>query len=115
MPQASELITEQGTLLSHDAPAPAPGGDLFATLPMLVLIFAIFYFLVIRPQNKQREEHRKMLAALKKGDEVVTDGGIVGVVQRVDDNKVEVEVSPKVRITFMTESIRSVTAGPQES
>lgn len=113
MPQATELYTaqpaDQATLLSLDGEAaPAPGGDLMSTLPMLLIIFAIFFFLVIRPQNKARDEHKKLLAGLKKGDEVVTDGGIIGVVHKVDEGRVEVEVAPKMRMTFQIDSVKAV-------
>jgi len=75
---------------------------------MLVIFIGIFYFLVIRPQNKSRNEHSLLLAALKKGDRVVTDGGIVGVVWQVDDEQVLVEVSEKVRIPFLKSSVKSL-------
>ena len=94
-------------VVAFDAVAPPPGGDLTSTLMMLGVIFAIFYFLVIRPQNKQRDEHQKMLAGLKKGDSVVSDGGIVGVVHQVEGDRVEVEIAPKVRVTFLTQSVQA--------
>ncbi|MCB9743049.1 MAG: preprotein translocase subunit YajC [Alphaproteobacteria bacterium] len=106
-------MSTDGLLLAFDV-APPPGGGLSETLMMLGVIFAIFYFLVIRPQNKQRDEHRKMLAGLKKGDEVVTDGGIVGTVHQVEGDRVEVEVAPKVRMTFLTQSVQ-VKLDPKES
>lgn len=84
-------------------------GDFLSTLPMLIFIVAIFYFLVIRPQNKAREDHAKMLAALKKGDEVVTDGGIIGVVQEVHAARVLLRIAaPEVNVWFLTESVKAV-------
>ena len=93
------------------APQAAPQGS---PLIMLVIFIGIFYFLVIRPQNKGRNEHALLLAALKKGDRVVTDGGIVGVVWQVDDEQVLVEVSDKVRIPFLKSSVKSLF-GPTEA
>jgi preprotein translocase subunit YajC len=75
----------------------------------LVLIFAVFYFLLIRPQQQRAKDTKSMLAALKRGDRVITGGGIVGVVQRVkDNNEVEVEIAPNVRVTVLRETITSV-------
>jgi preprotein translocase subunit YajC len=77
-------------------------------LPLL-LIFGVFYFLLIRPQQQRQRETRSMLAALKRGDRVVTGGGIVGVVQRVkENNEVEVEIAPNVRVTVLRDTIGSV-------
>ena len=75
----------------------------------LVLIFAVFYFLLIRPQQQKQKETKAMLSALKRGDRVLTGGGILGVVQRVkDNNEVEVEIAPNVRVSVLRETITSV-------
>src|ERR1700733_5651686 len=85
----------------------------------LVLIFAVFYFLLIRPQQQKQKEMRGMLSALKRGDRVVTGGGILGVVQKVPmvqnkDGKqiaaseIEVEIAPNLRVTVLRETITSV-------
>jgi len=75
----------------------------------LVLIFAVFYFLLIRPQQQRAKETKSMLAALKRGDRVITGGGVIGVVQRVKEgNEVEVEIAPNVRVTVLRETIASV-------
>ena len=75
----------------------------------LVLIFGVFYFLLIRPQQQRARETRNMLAAIKRGDRVVTGGGIIGVVQRVkENNEVEVEIAPNTRVTVVRETISSV-------
>lgn len=76
----------------------------------LVLIFGVFYFLLIRPQQQRQKEVRSMLAALKRGDRVVTGGGILGTVQRVREgsNEVEVEIAPNLRVTVLRETITSV-------
>jgi len=65
----------------------------------MALIFAIFYFLLLRPQAKERKRHEKMLAELKKGDEIVTNGGIIGRVTHVDENRLTVKTGDNTRIT----------------
>jgi preprotein translocase subunit YajC len=85
----------------------------------LVLIFAVFYFLLIRPQQQKQKEMRSMLQALKRGDKVVTGGGILGTVQRVPmvqdkdgkqiaSSEIEVEIAPNLRVTVLRETITSV-------
>ena len=74
----------------------------------LILIFAVFYFLLIRPQQQRAKEVKLMLAALKRGDRVVTGGGIIGVVQKTKDNEIEVEIAPNVRVSVLRETITTV-------
>ena len=65
----------------------------------LILIFVIFYFFLIRPQQKKVKEHKKMVESLKRGDKVITTGGIVGNIERIiDDDKVEVSISDDVKV-----------------
>jgi preprotein translocase subunit YajC len=76
----------------------------------LVLIFGVFYFLLIRPQQTKQKEMRAMIAAIKRGDRVVTGGGIVGVVQKTKEgsNEIEVEIAANVRVVVLRETIVSV-------
>ena len=74
------------------------GGDLMAFLPM-VAIFVVFYFLLIRPQQKKAKEARAMLDALQKGDEVVTAGGILGRITKLGDQYVTIEIAANTEIT----------------
>ena len=85
----------------------------------LVLIFSVFYFLLIRPQQQKQKEMRAMLLALKRGDKVVTGGGIIGTVQRVPmvqdkdgkqiaSSEIEVEIAPNLKVTVLRETIASV-------
>jgi preprotein translocase subunit YajC len=74
----------------------------------LVLIFGVFYFLMIRPQMQRQKETKAMLGALKRGDRVVTGGGILGTVQKVKDNEVEVDLAPNVRVTVLLDTITTV-------
>ena len=85
-------------------PSAAPGGDLMAFLPM-ILIFVVFYFLLIRPQQKKAKEHRTMLGALQKGDEIVTAGGVVGRISKLSDQYATVEVAPSVEMNIQRSAI----------
>ena len=70
-----------------------------SSLIPLVLIFVIFYFFLIRPQQKKVKEHKKMVESLKRGDKIITTGGIVGSIERIiDDDKVEVSISDDVKV-----------------
>ncbi|MDY6879646.1 MAG: preprotein translocase subunit YajC [Thermodesulfobacteriota bacterium] len=84
------------------------GGGFGAFLP-LILMFAIFYFLLIRPQQKKAKQHKQLLAALKKGDRVVSSGGLHGVVTGLSEDIVTVEIAPKVRVKMSRGSISGVT------
>ena len=87
------------------APAAGPfGGDLMAFLPM-VAIFVVFYFLLIRPQQKRAKETKTMLAALQKGDEVVTAGGIVGKISKITEQYAAIEIAPNVEISVQRVAI----------
>lgn len=81
------------------------GSSPFQTLALLVGLVAIMYFVMIRPQQKQMKEHRNLLASLKKGDEVVTAGGILGKIHLVDERAVLLEVASGVRIRVLKTSI----------
>jgi preprotein translocase subunit YajC len=90
--------------------AGAAGFDLMAFLP-LILIFVVFYFLLIRPQQKRLKEHKTMLDALRRGDRVVTGGGIVGTITKVGaDEEVIVEIAEGVRVRVMRGTISAVLA-----
>ncbi|MGR3495068.1 preprotein translocase subunit YajC [Citreimonas sp.] len=75
----------------------------------LILIFAIMYFLLIRPQQKKMKEHQKMVENLRRGDRVVTQGGMIGKVTKVkEDNELEIEVAPEVRVTVIKSTVAQV-------
>lgn len=79
----------------------------------LVLIFVVFYFLLIRPQQKKQKDHRTMLEALRRGDRVVTGGGILGTVSKVvGPEEVEIDIAPNVRVKVLRSTITSVLAKP---
>jgi len=80
------------------AAAPQGQGDALTSLLPLVFIFIVFYFLLIRPQSKKAKEHKQMVEALAKGDEIVTSGGLLGRISKVGDNFVELEVAEGVTV-----------------
>ena len=80
------------------APAGAPPGGLMQTFVMIGLFIAIFYFLLLRPQQKKQKEHQVMLGKLAAGDEVVTTGGILGRIVEISDNFITLEIADGVRI-----------------
>ena len=97
-------------MLMQTAPAGQPSGTagvLVGILPWL-LIFVIFYVLMIRPQQRRVKEHQAAIASVKKGDEVVTGGGIRGRVTRVDETELEVEIAANVRIRVVKSTISQV-------
>ena len=84
-------------------------GSGFAQFIPLILIFVIFYFFLIRPQQKKVKEHKVMVTALKRGDEVVTSGGIVGKIERVlGDDKVDILISENVTVQVVQSTIQSL-------
>ena len=88
-------------------------GSGFAQFIPLILIFVIFYFFLIRPQQKKAKEHKLMVASLKRGDEVITSGGIVGKVERIlGDDKVELLISENVTVQVVQSTIQSLLNYP---
>ena len=84
-------------------------GSGFSQFIPLILIFVIFYFFLIRPQQKKVKEHKLMVAALKRGDEVVTSGGIVGKVEKIlGDDKVDILISENVTVQVVQSTIQSL-------
>ncbi len=84
-------------------------GQGFAQFIPLILIFVIFYFFLIRPQQKRVKEHKAMVEALKRGDEVITSGGIIGVVDRVmEDDRIEVVIGDDTKVQIIRSTITSL-------
>ena len=87
----------------------AGAGSAFASFIPLILIFAIMYFLLIRPQQKKMKEHKAMVEALRRGDQVLTSGGIVGKVTKVqEDGLIEVEIADNVKVKVLRHTISQV-------
>ncbi len=99
--------------LLQTAPATGSGSLLMTVLP-IGLIFVIFYFFMIRPQNKKQKETEKMIAALKKGDKVVTIGGIHGVVSSTKEQTVIVKVDDNTKLEFLRSAIATVVTDKAE-
>ncbi|QCO16942.1 preprotein translocase subunit YajC (plasmid) [Azospirillum brasilense] len=90
--------------------APAAGGaDMIVQFLPLILIFVVFYFLLIRPQQKKMKEHKGMLEAIRRGDRVVTGGGIIGTVTKVGpEDELQVEIAENVRVRVMRSTVNLV-------
>lgn len=81
----------------------------FVQMVPLVAIFVIFWFLLIRPQQRRMKEHQSKIGAVKKGDQVVTGGGLIGKITRVEDDAVEIELAPQVRVRAVKSTLSDVT------
>ncbi len=99
-------------MFASPAYAQAAGGGIMDSLGgfvPIILIFGIMYFLMIRPQQKKAKNHRNMVEALRKGDQIVTQGGIIGKVIKVkDDGEVEVEIAKDVKVRILKNTITHV-------
>ena len=85
------------------------GGSMLAQLMPLVLIFGVFYFLLIRPQQKKAKEHKAMISAVRRGDKVVTAGGVIGKITKVyDDDRAMVEIAEGVKIEVVQSTLTAV-------
>ena len=109
-PTAEATGTAQGAPAGKEAAGGLFGGG-WSTIVMLVLMVAVFYFLLIRPQQKKTKEHQKMIDAIGKGTEVVTNGGLIGRVTAVTGKTLTMEISEKVRVRVL----RSQVAGIYDS
>jgi len=100
-------------MMMQAAPAGQPNGTaaFFIQMFPLLAIFVIFYFLMIRPQQRRVKEHQARISAVKKGDEVVTGGGIRGKVTKVSDDEAEVEIAQGVKVRVVKSTITHVLTG----
>lgn len=89
-------------------------GGLFGALVPLILIFVIFYFLLILPQRRKQKQHQEMVKNIKKGDKIVTSGGVYGTVTRVKQNYAEVEITNQVVIKIQRNAIAGLRGGSEE-
>ena len=89
--------------------APGPGGGgLIEMVLMMAVFFAIMYFMIIRPQQKRAKDHKYMLDALNKGDEIVTGGGVLGKITNIGDNFIQIEVADGVQVKVQRQAIATV-------
>jgi preprotein translocase subunit YajC len=91
---------------AQGAGAPAGGG--MESMLLIVVMFVVLYFLMIRPQMKRAKEHKSMIEALQKGDEVVTAGGVLGRINKINENYITLEVAPNVEIQMQRPSVQLV-------
>jgi len=106
------IFTSIAALLALSTPAFAEGAapsNGFTQLIPLILIMLIFYFLLIRPQQKRAKEHRSMVESLKKGDKVMTNGGIFGTVMDVKEDSLKVEIADGVRIKIQRDAVAALS------
>ena len=90
------------------AQAAAQQPSMLASFIPLILIFLIFYFLLIRPQQKKQKEHKILLDSIQRGDEILSSGGILGKVIKVDNDKITVEISKGVNVTIIRSTVADV-------
>ncbi len=88
--------------------APAQAGNPMTSILMLVVFFAIFWFLLIRPQQKKAKQLRSMLSELSKGDEVVTNGGMLGKIAKIDESFVSLEIADEVTVRIQRNAIANI-------
>ncbi len=106
----SPALAQEVAATTADATTGGPLGFLVSIAPLLVILL-IFYFMVLRPQNKRFAEHRSMISNLRRGDKVVTGGGIIGVVKKVlSDDEVQIEIAEGVQIRVVTGTIMTLRA-----
>ena len=96
------------------ATTPAPdagllGGPIGSLLP-IVLIFVIMYFLILRPQQQKQRQHREMIANVRRGDTIVTSGGLIGKVAKVDENEIQIEIAEETRVRIVRSMVAEVRA-----
>ncbi len=111
---ASFAISLLDTPLLLAQPAGGGAGGLLSFLVPLVLVFAVFYFFIIRPQRKREQQHQEMVSNLKKGDKVMSIGGIHGTVTKVDEDSVLVQVDQGVKLRFGKSAIGSTDTASDE-
>jgi preprotein translocase subunit YajC len=106
------LLDAQAGLLAAAAATPAAGPNMLVQIVPFVLIFVVFYFMLIRPQQQRLKTHRDMLANLRRGDVVVTGGGLIGKIVRISDtgDEVTVELADNLRVKALKSTITEVRA-----
>lgn len=112
-------LTSLFLLAQAAAPEAQPPGGTFGMMVPMILVFVIFYFLMIRPQQKRQKEHQKLVEALKTGDRVITNAGMHGIISNVKDRTVIVKLADNVKIEFDRGAIatvdRSAADAPEET
>ena len=102
------MLTDIAYAMGQSGAPQGQGGGFMGLMPLMI-IFVIFYFLLIRPQQKKTKEHQGMIDSLKEGDQVVTNGGIYGRLTKIEESTVVVEIADRVRIKVSRPSISGLT------
>lgn len=102
---ANAYAAETASSAATSAPATNPTQGFFSMLPMIVILIALMYLMVIRPQSKRSKAHRDLMAGLKNGDEVITSGGILGKISKIADDIVVLEIASGVEIKIQRSAI----------
>lgn len=110
-----ELLTATSAWAEGEAGGGGLGSLISGPLPMLVLMFAVFYFLLIRPQQKKAKQHKEMLGNLRKGDTILTTGGLYGKITGLTDSVAVLEIAPQVRVKVSRGHIAGVASGDAPS
>ena len=109
-------LSEIGGMVAEAAAGnPAPQGSLWSSLLIMVPLFAIMYFLMIRPQQKKQKEHDAMLTRVKAGDKVMTTSGMLGTVVKVSDKQVTLAIAEKVHVDFVLAAIADIIPDEAEA
>jgi preprotein translocase subunit YajC len=106
---------ESSKTMLEFADGAASSGSLFSTILMFGAMFAILYFILIRPQQKQQKKHQALLAGLKKGDEVILSSGIMGKVFAVEDRIVVIEVADKIKFKVLKQAVSGLVTGDTDA
>lgn len=110
----TSIVLAQGDVSAVASSAAAPqGGGIMSLLPLFAMVFGIFYFLVLRPQEKEQRAHQLLLEALKPGARLVTSGGIIGKVITVEENELVLEISNGVRVQFEKSAVVRLLDAPE--
>lgn len=99
------ILNLLGITNAYAAAAPAKGSSLMSLLPMFLILFLLMYFIIIRPQSKRTKQHKELLANLKTGDEVITNGGMLGKIVKISDNFMTIEIAEGVKITVQKAAV----------
>ena len=102
------VATETATNLPPEEP-------MWVQFAPLIVVFVLFYFLLIRPQQKAQKQHQMMVDSISKGDEVITSGGILGKVKKVEDQHLEVEIADKVSVRVVRSSVKQNNSNKQDA
>jgi preprotein translocase subunit YajC len=109
------MLIETAYAMGAPGDGAAQGGGGASGLIMMVIIFAIFYFILIRPQQKKMKEHKKMVEELKKGDEIITSGGMYGTVEGVTPDTLTVKIAEGTKVKVTRSSVAAVVMEKEKS